>query len=337
MFAGTATISYTIGTGCSATIIVNVISLPAMITGPTDLCEGSTATFSDATPGGTWSSDFSYIAGIGSSSGFVTGVSAGMTTISYSLGTGCSVSAILVVNPVPAPITGNTNICVSATTTLADITAGGTWSSSSTVIASVDGIGDVTGVSVGKTVISYILGTGCSATITVTVNAFPTAIIGTENVCLGSSYTFSDGVPGGTWMSTNPGVATAGSISGVVTGIALGSATIRYTTGPGCSQTLPINVVPLPTIFTVTGGGNYCAGGPGVHIGLNGSVTGTNYFLYIAGVIATGPLAGTGSALDFGLQTVGGTYSARAVNAGTGCSVEMSGTAVIIEIGRAHV
>jgi uncharacterized protein YjdB len=324
--AGTATVSYTIGTGCFATTTIHVISLPAFISGPSQVCVGSTITLSDATIGGTWSSATTTAATIGITSGVATGISAGSTLISYSLGTGCSTSMLLTVNDVPAAITGNTNICVGTTTTLADATPSGNWTSGNTAVATTDAFGDVTGITPGTSTVSYTLGTGCAAQVTVTVRPYPTAIIGSPNVCIGSSYVFTDAVTGGTWTSSNTTIATIGYTSGVITGITLGTANIIYATGPGCSQSLTINVVPLPNKFTMTASGShYCAGGTGITIGLNGSQVGTNYYLYVGGVVATGPLAGTGSALSFGNQTVAGHYTVQAVNAGTGCSVMMSG------------
>jgi uncharacterized protein YjdB len=331
---GTATITYTIGTGCSVTTTVKVNNIPTFIIGSPEICQGSTETLSDATSGGTWTSDFPAYATVDITTGLVTGVAPGITTISYSLGTGCATSMNLLVDPLPAPITGNTTICVSTFTTLADASSPlGTWSSTNTAIAAMfDPFGDVVGVSPGTATISYTLATGCASTALVTVYPAPTTIYGTSNVCIGSSYVFSDGVTGGTWTSTNTTVATAGYRTGVVTGLSLGASIISYQLAPGCAVALPINVVPLPSVFTVTesGTGHYCSGGTGVDIGLNGSAVGANYFLYVGGVVATGPLAGTGLPLDFGMQTVGGIYSVIAVNAGTGCSVKMSGTPAIV-------
>jgi hypothetical protein len=89
-----------------------------------------------------------------------------------------------------------------------------------------------------------------------------------------------------------------------------------------------VTVVPLPFVYTVTGGGSYCAGGAGVDIALNGSASGVNYLLY-HGATATGTFAGTGSPLDFGLQGVAGLYTAIAVNTSTGCTNIMGGSASV--------
>ena len=63
------------------------------------------------------------------------------------------------------------------------------------------------------------------------------------------------------------------------------------------------------TNYTVTGGGGYCPGSPGANVGLSGSVVGINYQLYNNGIAEGSPVAGTGSAIDFGPQGVGGPYT----------------------------
>ena len=95
------------------------------------------------------------------------------------------------------------------------------------------------------------------------------------------------------------------------------------------TATVTITVNPLPSLFTVTGGGSYDAGGSGVHVGLSGSETGVNYQLF-NGVTSVGsPLAGTGSALDFGLQTAAGTYTVVATNPTTAATRTMTGSALV--------
>ena len=84
-----------------------------------------------------------------------------------------------------------------------------------------------------------------------------------------------------------------------------------------------------PTPFIVTDGGNYCAGGTGVPVGLNGSEIGTRYQLYIDNVPAGAPVAGIGSGFSFGLQTVEGTYTVSAYNTVTTCSNNMNGSTTV--------
>ena len=64
-----------------------------------------------------------------------------------------------------------------------------------------------------------------------------------------------------------------------------------------------------PSIYNVTGGGEFCAGGLGLSIGIDNSETGVSYQLKLNGSDVGTPINGTGSAIDFGLQTSAGTYT----------------------------
>ncbi len=325
---GTVSIFYSVsGYPCPARMTVSVNPLPAAISGSPYICISSTTTLSDAIPGGVWSSSDITTATIGSSSGIVAGVATGPVTITYAMGAGCFTTKAMTVNPMPLSISGPGTVCQLQSITLSDPTPGGTWSSSSPAIGTVDLVGDVTGINTGVVTISYTTGLGCASAYSVTVNTAPSSITGSI-VCIGSTATLTDAVSGGTWSSTIPANATIGSSSGIVTGVALGTTTIIYTLPAGCMATTLVTVNPLPAIFTVTGGGNRCATDSGVHIGLSGSGLGANYLLY-HGSTAIGSFPGTGSALDFGLLTVAGTYTVTATSTITGCSAAMSGIAAI--------
>ncbi len=254
--AGTSVISYTLPTGCKEVVTVTVNPLPAAITGTLVVCAGSTTNLANATPGGTWSSATPAVATI-DASGVVTGVSGGTSVISYTLPTGCSSTATVTVNPLPAAITGTTTVCVTMTTTLSNVTLGGTWSSATPAVATIDAGGVVTGVSAGTSVISYTLPTGCSRSVTVTVNSMPSPITGTTNVCLGGTTTLANATPGGTWSSATPAVATIDA-AGVVTSVSAGTSVISYTLGSGCSTSVTVTVNPLPA--AITGTTAVCAG-----------------------------------------------------------------------------
>jgi hypothetical protein len=95
----TYTVTGTDTNGCSntATFAVTVNPVPAAISGTNNFCIGSIVTLSDATPGGTWSSNDVAIATAGSA-GDVSSVSTGTVTIVYTLPTSCSVSLTGTVN-----------------------------------------------------------------------------------------------------------------------------------------------------------------------------------------------------------------------------------------------
>ena len=101
---------------------------------------------------------------------------------------------------------------------------------------------------------------GCTATSnSIVVNQTPTVypIVGAYNVCANAATTFVDTANlGGSWSSNNTAVATINA-SGVITGVAAGTATITYTVNnAGCtaSVTKNITVFANPTI-NLTGGG----------------------------------------------------------------------------------
>ncbi len=260
---GTTVISYTLGNGCGVALPLTVNLTPAPITGPTRVCIGATITLSTTTGGGTWSSSNSGVSSIGSTTGIVTGVTAGSATITYSLAAGCFVTYADTVFANPAAITppGAVAICVGATTTLGDASPGGTWTSDNTGFATVGAsTGVVTGVGAGVVTISYTNAAGCAALKTVTVNTTPVATTpSSASICAGNSTTFSNATGGGLWSSSNGAIATVGSVSGVVTGVSAGSATISYSIG-SCSALATVTVNANPAAITPGGSVTICVG-----------------------------------------------------------------------------
>jgi uncharacterized protein YjdB/regulation of enolase protein 1 (concanavalin A-like superfamily) len=91
----------------------------------------------------------------------------------------------------------------------------------------------------------------CSSqsSVTVTVNPSVSAgtISGTTPLCAGDTPAFtSDGTAGGAWSSNNTGVAAVDEITGVVTAIAQGMATITYTVSAGCGA--PVSATYVVTV-----------------------------------------------------------------------------------------
>jgi len=256
--------------GCSfqltntATVTVN--ALPA-VTAPASVCVGSTATLSPTT-GGTWSSSNTAVATV-TNAGVISGVAAGTATFTFTqTSTGCSATTSSVtVNSLPTvSITGASAICAGLTTTLSP-TTGGTWSSSNTAVATVTNAGVVSGVAAGTASFTFTsTATGCSRTSSsVTVNALPTvlAITGANAVCVGVTTNLADATPGGVWSSSNTSIASVNA-SGVVTGVASGTAIVSYavTNGSGCTTivTKSITVNANPAVAAITGASAVCAG-----------------------------------------------------------------------------
>ena len=256
---GTSTIVYTTPANCTSSVIVTVNQSPVAISGLFEICEGSTTTLTDGTASGAWSTSNANTT-IGAVSGFMGGVTAGNSIITYMLPDGCYATTTVTVDPLPAAISGLASGCAGLLINLSDATPGGGWSSSAPPIATVGAAtGIVNGVSPGMATITYMLPTGCIATIVVTVNPSPLAIVGSTTVCVGSNTTLTDPAIGGTWASSAPLTADIGSSSGIVTGFLAGTTTITYTLPiGGCTATMDMTVNPLP--LAISGATSVCAG-----------------------------------------------------------------------------
>lgn len=272
--SGNYTLTVTNNNGCSATssatvVTVNALPTVAAITGTTSVCEGSTVTLENVTTGGSWSSSNTATAIVNSSTGSVTGVSAGTANITYTYtnSNNCTntASAVVTVNALPtvAAITGATNICAGLTTQLASTTTGGTWSSSNTSVATVSTSGVVTGVSAGAATISYAVtnGNSCSTTISATVNVNAAM---TASITAGSTTTFCQG--GSVTLTANSGTTYLWSTGAQTQSINVstgGSYYVTVSNANGCSATsasTTVTVNALPTVAAITGSTNICAG-----------------------------------------------------------------------------
>lgn len=260
---GTSTISYTLppppggGTPCSATTIFTVNPTP-VISGPYSVCNGGTLTMSATPTGGTWVSGNTTVATITSSGGALTGSTIGTTVITYTSPAGCIGYATVNVFS-PAPISGAFQVCMGNTTALSNPTAGGTWESSNTTIATIGlTTGVVTGVLNGTSNITYTTPGGCRVYQVITVN--PTApITGVMEVCQFFTIPLSNTLTGGSWTSSNTGVATIGSSTGIVTGVTAGTSNITYTIATtGCRMLTVVTVHPKPVPPTITSPNTYC-------------------------------------------------------------------------------
>jgi len=140
-------------------------------------------------------------------------------------------------------ISGPSKVCVGNTAVYTPCTLGGTWSSSNTSIATVDALGNVTGISTGIAVISYTDIYGCTSTITITVLALPVISGGPSNICLGGSVSLTATPSGGTW-TTDPifGYTSPGNYAGNNLGIG----NIYYTGTDGCTAEFTVTVNPYP-------------------------------------------------------------------------------------------
>ena len=289
-------------------LTVNPAPVVAAISGPTNQCTGTTITLTDPTTGGVWTSSTPSVATIGLSSGVVTGITAGISTLTYTItnifgcpGTVTSQDTVTMISGVPA-ISGVGNVCVGSSVTLSNTDPGGTWTSASPGIATAgSATGVVTGVSAGTVNITYTLATSCGTafvTASETVNPLPaiSAISGTASECVGAIATLTDGTAGGAWSSANPSVATVGTSTGIVTGVAAGTTTINYTVTsiPGCTASVSVmntvNVTPL--VSAITGTTNECIGGTSTLTDATGGGTWSSSNPAVATISGGGLVAG---------------------------------------------
>ena len=132
-----------------------------------------------------------------------------------------------------------------------------------------------------------------------------------------------------TWVVTGANVLTTN----------FDSLAIGYRAGDSISWTNDINSIKVVAglaaqagpYYFVTSSGNPCAGG--LVIGLAGSVATNVYLLYTNGVSSGQSVTGTGSAIDFGLQTLPATYTIAASNTVTAGVGMMYGSASVVAPG----
>lgn len=207
----------------------------------------SDGTSSDVTDQATWSAASSSYATV-SSSGLVTGVAAGSSTITATIGSksGSAVATVtsalltsIVVTPATASIaTGQTQaftasgIFSDGSTT--DITNSVEWSSNATNYATIDPTGLATGVGAGVATITASSGTATPgvAALTVTAAVLTEIDIAPDDqyIPVGGQYpltltgTYSDNtteiITNATWSSSNATLASVDPNSGIVTGVA---------------------------------------------------------------------------------------------------------------------
>ncbi|NDC43352.1 MAG: hypothetical protein EBZ77_17685, partial [Chitinophagia bacterium] len=254
------TISYDNGY-CAATLRDTIYQQPdSVISGIAAQCIGNTATLTNTTPGGIWSSSNSSVATVHPTTGVLTATGSGSATITYAIGV-CGATALQNVNVTPAPITASGSFCTGTTTVVDDTVLGGNWSSGTTSVATIDTDGNVYSLSSGTTIITYSIG-ACSDTLLANVYRNPAPIAGGSAVCQGSILSLSNSVASGTWTSSDPSVATV-SATGVTTGRSGGQAYISYAIG-SCTAIDTVLVTPLAVVGRISGARAICAGDAGV-------------------------------------------------------------------------
>jgi gliding motility-associated-like protein len=279
---GTATIAYSItnSNGCSntASTTVTVSPLPSAtiaIIGNTTFCQGGNVTLlADNAPSGStyvyqWRLNGTAIVGATANT-YVASASGNysVTITANNLCQATSANTTVTVNPLPvlAANTGATSVCQGSTTSLANTTATGTWTSADNTVATINpGNGLVTGESAGTVLLTYTFtnANGCTSAVSTnfTVNSLPTAAItanGPTTFCQGGNVTLTAST--GTAYSWSNGATTASIVVSTS-----GNYVVTVTNANGCSSVsspMMVTVNPLPVAsITASGPTTFCQGG----------------------------------------------------------------------------
>ncbi len=278
--AGIYSVTVTDSKGCvsvaGTTASVTVNPIPKPITGLTQVCLGSTLGLVDSTAFGSWSSNTPSVATIGSGTGVVSSVGLGTTVVSYSLlGTGCFVSTVVTVNPLPNiyNVTGTGSYCANGSGLAVGLSGSDAGINYQLFIGGISTGAPVTGtgssISFGLqtaagayTVVATNPATTCTGNMSgsaiISINPLPSPIGGSHSVCAGLTINLTETTTGGLWSSTNAAAATIGSINGTVSGVSAGTSAITYTLPTSCFVATVVTVNPLPD--PITGVTNVCAG-----------------------------------------------------------------------------
>lgn len=228
------------------------------------ICVGDTVTMRFP-PCGNWTSGNPAIATIGASTGLVTGVMGGVSMLTYTR-VGCTPHiAYIWVNPEPiVPI--RPQICYHSPSMIISGTPGGVWTATPAAAVTIyptiypssygstgSAVG-VIGLTPGTVTISY-TALGCTITKLMTI-ADPLTFSVPPLVCQDRDVAFTalGSYVSGDWSSLDVSVATATTSSwgdgiGTIHGVSLGSTSVVFASFAfGCRDTIPITVLPSPTI-----------------------------------------------------------------------------------------
>ncbi|MBI2274299.1 MAG: HYR domain-containing protein, partial [Bacteroidetes bacterium] len=190
-----------------------------------------------------------------------------------------------VFNPPTAPVTGNTSVCIGSTTTLSNANSG-TWSSSNSLIASVNASGVVTGVAQGTANIIFTTTCGGVSQVSVTVNSLPVVTANHAGFgCVNDKIELFSS-PGASYSWTGPNGFTSNQQNPVILNSTLANAgtyTVTVTNASGCSASASTTVaVKALPVITALSNSPVCEGAT-LTLNANGGVdyfwTGPNGFV----------------------------------------------------------
>ena len=234
----------------------------AAITGSGNVCVGSAVTLSNSTTGGIWSSTSATFAGI-NSSGLVTGLSSGTSTITYTLTDlnlcSTTVNKGLTVNPLPTkPTLTSQEICDGTTATITGPSGTYTYTWQVPTGVATSTTKSVSTSKAGTYTLTIMDANSCTSeagTATVTVNPLPVKpTLTSQAICEGltatitgpsGTYTYTWQVPTGVATSTTKSVSTSKA----------GTYTLTITDANSCTSeagTATVTVNQLPAKPTLT-------------------------------------------------------------------------------------
>ena len=323
---GTVTISYRIrGTGVCADAVssyqltvstpgtanagaVSINGVSVNLSDTTIMCPGVSYNLSSTSPNGDWFSSNASLVSINYGLVSVSDSAFGLVRVSYVVADsgGCVFDTVSFMVSVPHDLSGllltsvSQAMCVGQSFAFTANLPGGVWKSKLRLVGQISNSGLFTAVAPGVTIITYTIATpnapcpNSQRTVMVTVTAPPSAgtLSGNQNLCLGSTDTYTSTVTGGTWSSNNTAVATVNATTGLVTAVLAGTATITYTvTGTGgcadatATRTVTVNPRPAAPVITLSATSDtlFSSVSFGVQWILNGQIIpgATDYFLVI--------------------------------------------------------
>jgi autotransporter-associated beta strand protein len=320
---GTDTVQYIVTNVCGTAkaikkVTINAITPVDTIAGPSSVCTGAKITLTNATTGGTWSKT-NNTANI-STSGVVTGISAGVDTIKYTPAGTCPMVATKAItinaSPYTGSITGPSTVCVGDTIVLRDTVAGGVWSGTNGNTMVIDSF--VVGVTPGADTVKFTIVTAmCGSTSAIkriTVNPLPFAlpITGPSVVTVGETIQLRDSTTGGAWSvkGTNALVTANGKLGGLKEGID----TVKYSISNSCgtySSLHPVTILAAGSAGSISAIELYPNPTSGKFTVKLVSTTDFNVVAVIAGadfrIIATKDMT-TNASADFDLTLPDGVY-----------------------------
>ncbi len=282
LLGGTSTMTYTVlgtagclGSDATSTVLITVTQAADAGTASAldaTLCSGTSTTVSSTVAGGTWTSSNPLVATVDSSTGAVNALLGGTSTMTYTvLGTagclGSDATSTVLITVTQAADAGTAldldlTLCVGTSTTVSSTIAGGTWSSSNSLVATVDvSTGVVNALTAGtSTWMTYtVLGTdGClgsdaTATVDITVISALAPVIATviqPDCSVSTGSVDLTGLPStGAWTVTvSPGGSTINGTAGITTAtfeglLESGTYTFTVTNSSNCTSVASAPVV----------------------------------------------------------------------------------------------